>query len=359
MKGKSFKNLMLSMALSVASLNAFADTLALTPNHPDEYKVVKGDTLWDISAKFLKDPWRWPSLWEMNQQVKNPHWIYPGDILYLTYENGKPVLKVKRDGSKENNGVVKLSPSVYETNLEDKILTIPYNKVKQFLTSPKIVSGDELDNSPYIVGYVEQRLLISTNDQFFAMEIPEQNDREFYIYHAGDIYRDPETQEILGYEAQWIGGADMVTYGNPSVLKVTEVKKEINKGDRLIAKPAAPDLDFLPRSPDAKIDATIIKVLDSVSKLGQYNVVVLNKGEKEGLQPGHVLTVYQQDKSVIDPYTKHVSSNSDLMGNEVANLPGQKSGSLMVFRVFDHLSYGLVMTSDRYMSVLDHARTPE
>lgn len=358
MKVKSFKSLILSMALCVGSSCVFADTLALAPNHPEEYKVAKGDTLWDISAKFLKDPWRWPSLWEMNPQIKNPHWIYPGDVLYLTYENGKPVLKVKR-GNSNDGGVEKLSPTVYETEMESPIASIPYSKIKAFLTSPKIVSGEELDNSPYIVGFVEQRLLISTNDQFFAMEIPEQHDSEFYIYHAGDIYRDPVTQEILGYEAQWNGGATFVSAGSPSVLKVTEIKQEIHKGDRLIAKPSVPLLDFMPRAPDENIDATIIKALGSVSKIGQYDVVVLNKGEKDGLQPGHTLTIFQKDRVVIDPYTKRVSGDSDMMGNEFANLPGQKSGSLMVFRVFDRLSYGLVMTSERDISVLDHARTPD
>lgn len=343
-----------------------APVVELQPNYPQKYTVVKGDTLWDIAARFLKNPWEWPQLWQYNPQVKNPHLIYPGDILTIYFVGGKPVMQVQRKGEtvtvpaqgpaplpQEVMGkpypTVKLKPRIRESGLEQAIPTIPLDVIKPLLTRPRVVSEDELEMAPYVMGYADEHMAAGAGYQIYARGIKQDEAAGTYvIVRAGQTYRDPETDEVLGHEAVYIGEARLQRYGDPSTLLVTESNREILTGDRLL--PRGDDAlmsSYMPRGPKQRMHGSIISVLDGVAQIGQYQVVVLNLGRQEDVKPGHVLAVYQRGKEVEDPVS----------GDDV-KLPDQRAGEVMVFRVFERVSYALVMRATRSIHILDTVTNP-
>jgi hypothetical protein len=337
----------------------------LKPDYPEEYIVVKGDTLWDISARFLKSPWQWPQLWQFNPQVKNPHLIYPGDVLTIYFIDGKPVMRVQRDGKtvivpaaeepvpEEMLGkrypTVKLSPRVREYGLEEAIPTIPLDAIKHFLTRPKVVTEDELEQAPYVMEFADEHMAAGGGYRVYARGIEEDDiTGDYILVRSGQTYRDPQTDEVLGYEAVYLGEARLQRYGDPSTLLVQEANREILRGDRLV--PKGDDLylhSYMPRGPQQPVKGQIIAVLDGVAQIGQYQVVVLNLGRQEDIEPGHVLAVSQRGKEVKDT----------VAGGRVT-LPDERAGEVMVFRVFERVSYALVMSATRAMHTLDIVTNP-
>jgi hypothetical protein len=322
-----------------------ADTVALNPKHPDRYVVVKGDTLWDISARFLKNPWHWPDIWQANTQIANPHLIYPGDIIRLVYINGKPRLVIDR------SNVVKLSPKGRITPIREAIPTIPLDAILQFLLEPRIVGKDELDKAPYVVEHKGEHLITATNNSIYARGIKGSDIRKYSVVRQGETYVDPKTKEILGYEARFIGNATLYRTGDPSTLRLTRTGREVLVGDRLLpADEKTYDAHFLPRAPGKAVEGVILAVLDGVNQIGRYQVVVINKGKRDGLEPGHVLDVYQAGKVIPDSVTKD--------RKDTVKLPDEKAGTMMIFRTFEKVSYALIMTSSKNMNVNDIVRNP-
>jgi len=332
----------------------------LKPHYPEKYVVVKGDTLWDISARFLKNPWQWPQLWQFNPQVENPHLIYPGDVLTIYFIDGKPVMQVQRDGKtvmvqvpEEMLGkrypTVKLSPRIREHGLEQAIPTIPIDVIKHFLTRPRVVSEDELEQAPYVMAHADDHLASGGGYRIYARGIKENEiTGDYSLVRAGQTYKDPETDEVLGYEAVYLGDARLQRYGDPSTLLVQASNREILRGDRLL--PRGDELflhSYMPRGPKQKVAGQIIAVLDGVAQIGQYQVVVLNLGRQEDIEPGHVLAVNQRGKEVKDI----------IAGGEV-KLPDERAGEVMVFRVFERVSYALVMTATKPMHIFDTVTNP-
>jgi len=335
----------LVFALMVFGL-AQADTVKLNPNHPDKYVVVRGDTLWDISGRFLQNPWQWPEIWHINQQIANPHLIYPGDTINLIYVDGKPRLVVNR-GSK----TVKLTPKGHIIPLDQAINTIPLGAIKQFLKEPTIVGKNALDKAPYIVAHKGEHLATSSNDSIYVRGIKDTSIRKYSVVRAGNTYIDPTTKEVLGYEALFVGNAKLYRTGDPATLRLTRTVRETLIGDRLI--PSGDDkfdANFIPRPPSSQIDGRILAVLDGVNQIGKNQVVVINKGSREGLKPGHVLDIYQAGATIDDSVTKK--------RGDVVTLPDEKAGTLMIFRTFEKVSYALVMKSSRNMNVMDIVRNP-
>lgn len=344
-----------------------APVVELKPDYPDKYVVVKGDTLWDISARFLKSPWQWPQLWHTNPQVENPHLIYPGDILSIYFIDGKPVLGVQRNGKMvsearvpEEIGVpkevlgkhyptVKLSPTVRETRLEDAIPTIPFDAINPFLGRPQVVTEDELDRAPYVVAHADEHLASGGGYRIYArgMEKTAQ-EGDFVLVRSGQRYRDPDSGKVLGYEAIYLGEARLLSSGDPSTLEVTTSSREILRGDRLLPVLGSQyQRSFIPRAPGNRIDASIIAAFDGVNQIGQYQVVVLNLGRQEDIEPGHVLAVMQRGAKV-----------KDIVNGGSVKLPDERAGEVMVFRVFEQVSYALVMRATKPMHVLDQVTNP-
>jgi len=339
--------LILGLLLSCSVLAA--GPVALNPSHPDRYTVVKGDTLWDISGKFLRDPWLWPEVWYVNPQIENPHLIYPGDQILLSYRDGRPILTLERGRPVAQED--KLSPEVRATPLATAIPTIPIDAIAQFLTRPYVLQQGELDDAPYVVHFLDDHIVGGAGISLYARSIEQPQPSRWAVIRPGKAYQDPDTEEILGYQATYVGNAELLRTGDPAKLLITSSDIEAIIGDRLMeADEGRPLVNFQPRAPETAIQGRIISVLNGVSQIGQYNVVVLNKGSRDGLEPGHVLAILQGGNEIRDVV---------LGRGAKVTLPLEDAGHLMVFRCFERVSFALIMDATKPLHVLDWVRTPE
>lgn len=348
--------------------------LQLSNDAPTMYTVVKGDTLWDISGKFLKEPWRWPEVWNMNRdQIKNPHLIYPGDIVKLSFDaNGKPLLTLVSGGA--NEGITKLLPRVRTENLAQAIPSIPARIIGPFLTAPLVADASGMDGAPRIVASEDSRVIVGAGNSVYAVGMKPDQGQRWQIYRPGKPLADPVTREVLGFEAQYLGDARVTRFGEgggPTTLEITKSTQEINRGDRLMpaANPTLPQ--YSPRAPDKKVDGRVISVVGGVAETAQYSIVVVNAGNREGLEVGHVLAVMHGGETVATNTGEEVShgfslksllpaswrTSADGIPPEV-KLPVERNGLVVVFRVFDRVSYALVMSSKRQVKVGDPVQTP-
>jgi hypothetical protein len=331
-------------ALLAGSL--FAADVVLNPEHPDRYVVVKGDTLWDISSMFLRDPWLWPEVWYVNPQIANPHLIYPGDILNLVYVDGKPQLRMTR-----GYPTVNLSPQIREESLEKAIPTIPIDSIKQFLTRTIVVGEDELDSAPYVVQSADEHVVSGAGDRVYVRGIENESQPLFDIFEPGGPYIDPDSGEILGYQALYVGNGPVQQFGDPATLLLAETTREVRVGDRLLPmKRTGSVTHFQPHAAPAGTEGRIISVIDGVTEIGQYNVVAINRGTREGMETGHVLKIYQAGKVIRD----EISGKR----NDKVKLPDEEAGILMIFSAFEKVSLGLVMEAHRAIHIKDIVRTP-
>ncbi len=340
----NYKSLALALVLMVTS--AFADQVTLKDGHPDHYVVKKGDTLWDISDMFLNSPWLWPEIWYANPQVSNPHLIYPGDELTLVYVDGQPRLQISRRGQR----TVKLSPRARAESLDNAIPTIPLDAIQQFLSKPLVVGENELANAAYVVSSAGEHLITGAGDHIYLRGIKDEASRGYNLFRPGDTYTDPDSGEILGYEAIYLGEGNVTRPGDPTTIKLTHTTREINIGDRSLPMPeeiAQPY--FKPHAADSALEGTIISVLDGVTQIGQYQVIVINRGKRENVDVGTVFAVEQTGELIRDQVsTKH----------ELVKLPDEKAGLMMVFRTFDKVSYGLVLKATQALHVGDKVVAP-
>ena len=343
----SIRKILGLLILCMAVTSVTADEIALRSDHPTRYVVVKGDTLWDISARFLETPWRWPEVWSFNPQIENPHLIYPGDVVSLVYdEQGNPMLTVER-----GQATVKMSPQVHATRIDKPISTIPLNAIQQFLGQPRIVGEREINNAAYIIASAEGRLIAGKGDTIYAKGLVAGSDSKYSVMRIGQAYREAgEKGEILGYEAIHVAEADVQVFGEPSTLKIIDSARETLMGDRLLPR-REQELDptFIPHPPDRMIEGQIIGVVDGVSRIGQFQTVVINKGELDGIETGHVLAVYQLGGKVRDVRSEDTN---------LIELPDVRAGIVLVIRAYGRLSYALVMESERDMRVYDFVRNP-
>ena len=329
---------------------AIADTINLNPDHPDRYVVVKGDTLWDIAGKFLRDPWLCPEIWNINPDIKNPHLIYPGDVIVLTFnEEGKPVLSVERAHEEPGKPTEKLSPQVRVIELEKAIPTITPAVIKPFLEQPRVLTKKEYEDAPYIVAGEEKRLISGQSNQIYVRGLDENNGNLYTIVHIGEAYRSPGKRGILGYEAIHVGDAVVEAFGDPATLRITESDREALIGDRLLPVSEKPfEEHFLPHAPAKMVEGTIIGVRDAVSRVGRYQVVIIDLGEKDGMEVGDVLAVFQKGDTVRDI----------VEGGKKVTLPEREAGKMMVFRTFDQISYALIMQAAHEIRLHDIVRNP-
>lgn len=318
----------------------------LNPAHPDRYVVVKGDTLWDISAMFLKDPWYWPEIWYANPQIANPHLIYPGDVISLVYIDGQPRLVLERGNTE------RLSPRIRAEDLDQAIQTIPLEIVKPFLSKPTVLDKDTIENAPYIMTSRQGHLVHGAGTEVYVRGGEFADQQLYSVMRVGEKLVDPDDGDVLGYQGIYVGEGTIVRTGDPATLFLNATQREATNGDILLPVVNDFPLYFTPRSPDKPIEGSIIAVFDGVSIIGQYQIVTLNRGSKDGLDQGHVLAVYQAGRTEVDRFSKGI------MFKEKVQLPEEYAGLMMVFKTFDEISYGLIVRAESTISVLDMVRNP-
>ena len=319
--------------------------------HLNEYVVQEGDTLWDIAETFLRDPWYWPEVWYINPQVENPHLIYPGDTLALVMIGGQQRITNVRAST------YRLSPQARVTPLTESITSIPYEQIAAFLSKGLVLEKDQAGQLPYILSTRGDHLVAAAgNDVYVRGGEPGPNGTRYSVVHVGDELRDPDDNDLLGYQGIYVGEGALARGGDPATVSLTDTNREALNGDRLVPESVDIPLNFFPKAPDIDIDGRIISVVDGVSLIGQYQVVVLNRGARNGLAPGDVLTVFQSGEEVKDRYTGGFMNA--VGGGETVKLPDEEAGTVMVFKVYDRIGYALVMEATSDIHVLDSVRNP-
>lgn len=355
---------------TVAIAQAPTGPLQVRENAPERHTVVKGDTLWGISGKFLKHPWRWPEVWRMNRdQIKHPHWIYPGQIIVLDRDAaGGPRLSVlPGGGANEDRAVVRLSPQIRaEAREGTAISSIPAADIEPFLLKNRVVGAETFDNAAQIVKSTGERVTFATADSVYAVGIKPEMGKVFQMFRKGRELRDPSLTarpwykwrhnepdlQIIGYEATYLGDAKVLRDGDVAKLEIFSSRQEIQIGDYLIPLPPSETMAFIPHAPDAKVEGMIMTLPSGISEAGKLNVVTLNLGKRDSLEVGHVLAVYKPAETFANPRYKEASLNwvpfwpKQPTGEPMTlDIPEERVALVFVFRVFEGISYGLVMNS--------------
>jgi LysM repeat protein len=331
--------------------HALADEIAIKDGHPDRYTVVKGDTLWDISARFLESPWQWPRIWHGNPQIHNPDLIYPGDVIVFSTVNGRPQLSLEDRGAPAHpSGKPLLYPHARETQRAEAVHLIPVNAIAPYLSSPRVVDEHELELAPYILEIAGEHIVAGAGDRIYVRSIPHPETLTYTVYRQGPPYKRHGSEEILGYEALYVADATLERSGDPATLKINKSSGELRRGDRIMpSEKGQVALNYFPKAPETDISGYIISVLNGVTQIGRNDIVVLDRGKNDGLEVGHVLNVYNSGRLVTDPYSN--------LTNELVKLPDELAGVMMVFRTFDKVSYALIMQANQALHVADRFST--
>jgi hypothetical protein len=322
----------------------------LQPSAPQTYIVKKGDTLWDISKRFLKKPWYWPEIWYTNPDIKNPHLIYPGDVISLFYVNGEPRLGINL---KHVPGSARLQPKIRTYPLDEQDVGIAIQSIRPFLIRPQVVAEETLENAPHILDSREARLIYGTDDEVYAHGLKNgYTGQRFSVFRPGKALHDPVSDELLGYEATHSSDAEIIREGEPTTLILQHAVREVLRGDRLLPLDPGPEgFYFIPHAPSPGTQGTIISLFNALSQVAQYQIAVVNLGQRNGMEPGHVMEVRQAGRTITDRFHKQ---NPDMQ----VTLPTEASGLMMIFRTFDKVSYGLIMESDHPMRIGDIVAAP-
>lgn len=348
---------------------AFLDFEDLDENAPNHYVVVEGDTLWDISDRFLKKPWLWSKLWNYNPSIANPHLIYPGDELKLEYINNRPSLVLSRNGEAlptaaqsggqsfgpngepllgaATPGVERLSPRIRAESLEEAIPMISADDIGSFLNQPRVVMRGDVKDAPYVLASEDDRLISALGHEVFARGDIDPSITEYSVFRSGSQFRDPKTGEFLGKELIHVADARLLSVGDPSTLIITSNEVETRAGDILLPKDGSGlAASYTPRLPEIRGDGRVVSLVDSMVQSGRDQIIVLNLGERSGVKEGDVLAIESRGITLIDERGKH--------SHESVEAPAKRTGVVMVFQTFDKVSYGLIMQSDRPIRVNDY-----
>ena len=318
------------------------EPVPLADDAPNEYVVQVGDTLWDIAATFLNDPWYWPEIWYVNPNIANPHLIYPGDVLGLVTIDGRQYVTPVRAST------FRLSPQARVTPLTEAVTSIPYDAISGFLSSGVVLEKGQAENLPYLLDTRGDHLVAAAgNDIYVRGADGAVTGQRYNVVKIGEPLRDPDDNDLIGYQGIYVGAGTVRRSGDPATVKLTDTSQEAVIGDRLLPEEVDIPLNFFPKEPRSTIDGRIISVLGGVTQIGQYQVVVLNRGTNHGLDVGDVLTVYQTGETIRDRFE----------GGKV-KLPDEEAGTVMVFKVYDRIGYGLIMEATQAIHVLDTVRNP-
>lgn len=381
------KNRIISLLLVTASLAWAAVAGAQNPQNlkadaPDRYTVQRGDTLWGISGRYLNTPWQWPQLWNMNrEQVRNPHRIYPGDVLVLDRSSGRL--------SVESVGDARMSPRVRTEDIAQAVPTIPPSAIEAFTSRPMVISENELNGAPEIIATQESRVILGAGNIAYVKGLPRDGAKSWHIYRRGDPLIDPESGNRLGFIGVYLGEAAVLQTGDISRVEITRSTQEIYTGDRLVpVATEAPVFAYAPRAPGSAVRGRVMALTDNLFETGRYSVVSLSRGAKDGLEAGHVLALYRSPNA--SRYALRTSpifgrtgpSGSDARRSyyeeqlnvrnspiyfdgrapvneaDIAKIPLERYGLVMVFRTFERASFALVMQSDLPVAIDDVFGTP-
>jgi len=346
-----------TLVATLSGLIFSASTLAQTragevfvPNAPDRHVVVKGDTLWDIAGKYLNQPWLWPRIWQMNRdQINNPHWIYPGQVIVLDRASGTMRIGSAGDGSDgSQNPTVKLSPRIRSEVDSLAIPTIPPEAIEPFLTRPVLIETATMNTSPRIVGSKE-RVLMGRGDEVYVSGVIDAEATDYLLYRPGSALKDPDDGTILAYEAIYLGTGKVVRKGDPLTLQITSSKLEVGMGDRLLPVTRPLPTNYAPRAPEQDVRGRVVSIYGGVAQAGRNQIVALNRGSAQGLQVGHVLALTSAGRTITDRTN----------GPPVSiRLPDERNGLMFVFRVFDKVSYAMIMNVVGPVSIGDRFTPP-
>jgi hypothetical protein len=346
----------------VTAVSAHAKTIVceFKPNAPDSHTVVKGDTLWGISGTFLDKPWCWPQVWGMNkEEIANPHWIYPGQIVWFDREAGRLRLGNKVGDGGAGDG--RLSPQLRTEGLgKDAVPSIPAGVIEPFLSQPLIIEEDELKNAPRIIATRGTRVFIGKDDKAYVRG-DLKGGTSFQVFRPGKPVKDPITGKVVALEAFYLGTLRLETEApkgsDVHTFVVANAKEEIGKGDLLMAMPPQPMQNYVPHPPEMDINAYVLAIYGGVTHAGQNQIVSINRGKLDGLDIGSVLQLYHRGEVVTDPEGR--SQGRFFSGTPKVKLPDEQVGSLFIFRVFKHVSYGLIMQVTEPVVVGDVAKSAE
>ena len=323
---------------AVAQVSGTSMSVPLAPDAPSQYVVKKGDTLWDIAGVFLRDPWFWPEIWYVNPQVANPHLIYPGDVLALIWVDGQPRVVLERGGA------TRLSPRVREQPLSEAIRAIPWDIVQAYMSKPTVLAKEQIEAAPYVVTGRDQRLVTSSGDRIYARRMDSAAvGQSWMAYQVGQKLEDPESGDVLGYEGVYASTGTVKATGDPATLLIVKSTRETEPGHVLVPEQVEFNMDFIPHPPSGNIEGVIMAVTDDPILYGEFQVAVINRGSRDGLEAGNVLSIWDLPEEVKDD-TKYRESSK-------VTLPGQNIGRYIVFKTWERMSYGLVLDSRREMQI--------
>jgi hypothetical protein len=349
---RAMNRIIFSLLVGITALVGGNAALAAPPdlarNAPDTYIVVKGDTLWAISGRFLQQPWRWPEVWRMNrEQIRNPHLIYPGQVILL--DRSGPWLSIGRPvGGGSGGGDGTDGPKVYHEPLEDAITTIPLKIIEPFLTRPLVVDSTTVPGAATIVATETDRVYLGKGDTIFAKNVTDDVDN-WQIFRPAKPLVDPGTGKTIAYEAQYLGSARVTERTSPTTLTIVDSVEEIGAGDLMLPTERPQIFAYVPHAPEAAIDGRLIAIYRGVTEAGKFNVVALNVGKDNGLEVGHVLALFRNRGTAV------LGEGAD---KETYELPEKRFGAVLVFRVFDKVSYALIMDTDGQAAINDAVRNP-
>jgi len=355
---KSITTLAFLAVSAAAAAQAPTAPLTLRPDAPDRYVVVPGDTLWAISQRYTDSPWRWPELWGLNKdQIRNPHLIYPGYVIVLDRARGQLTIGSRATTpAPTESGAVKLGPRVRsEAVANEQIPSIPASIIEPFLSRPLIVEPDGLDKAPTIVGTQTDRVILAAGNAAYVRGMGTSKEESWYVFRRGGPLVDPDTKQTLAYEAIYLGTARLDRPGEPSTIVLTSSVQEVGAGDKLIAAGRPQPVSYAPHAPAKLVRGRVIGIhggLGQVGEAGPQSIISINRGARDGIEIGHVLALYSLGGSVRD-----VSKGKEAQDANI-KLPDERAGLAFVFRVFNRVSYALVMKVSRPIAPLDVVQNP-
>ncbi|HEV7813713.1 MAG TPA: LysM peptidoglycan-binding domain-containing protein [Janthinobacterium sp.] len=341
---------------------AQAATCEFLPNAPDQHLVVKGDTLWDIAGAFLEHPWCWGQVWGMNRdEIRNPHWIYPGQMVYFNRKTGRLSLLPPDSGDDGAAGLpgTRLSPQLRTLGLDrDAVPSVSMAAISALLSQPLIVEADELGSAPRIIAAPEDHMFLGSGDKAYVRGALKDS-KAFQVFRPGEPLKDPVSRKLLGYEAVYLGTANLkvapAAGSDVATIAIVNAAQEMGTGDRLLPVPPAQLTNYAPHAPQQAVDAHVASIYGGMSVAGQSQIVTINRGTLDGLDVGAVLRLYHTGKTVTDTTAK----TRWFKGQPEVKLPDEQYGDLFIFRVFKHVSYGLITQVSEPVAVGDAAKSPE
>jgi hypothetical protein len=328
--------------------------------YPETYIVQEGDTLWDISTVFLRDPWFWPEIWFKNPQVENPHLIYPGDTLAIVYIGGErkvQILSRGADGSvlsetADGLKIVKVTPRVRSKSIDATIPSIPIEAIRHLIDRPAILDEETFNNSAYVLSSLDNHLANAINDKLYVRKLDTTSGSgRYYIYRPDRALYDPITNELLGYQALYVGESKLLLRGDPASVRVTNSEREILRDDRVMPMDNTNfERDFYPRPPSTKVNGEIVALLDAISQTGLYQTIAINLGNRDGVESGNILRIRRNGKVIPDKNEENPKFR--------VKLPDEQVGMVMIIRSYEKMSYALIMEADYPISVKDYVESP-